>query len=47
MIVVVVAAAYLTGFVGVEILSRQSGLDREVSRKLVHVTAGLSAAPCP
>ena len=47
MILVAVVAAYLAGFGAVEILSRRLGLDPEVSRKLVHLSAGLSAAALP
>ena len=47
MTLVAVTAAYLAGFGGVELLSRRLGLDPEVSRKLVHLCAGLSAAALP
>lgn len=47
MIVVEVAAAYLALFAGIEVLARRSGLDHELSRKLVHLAAGLSAAALP
>jgi phytol kinase len=46
-IIVAVAAAYLAAFGGVELVSRRLGLDPELSRKLVHLSSGLSAAALP
>jgi dolichol kinase len=42
-----VAALFAGFFAGVEIVSRRRGLDRELTRKLVHLVAGLAAAALP
>ena len=47
MIVLAVAAAFAGFFAGVEVVSRRLHLDHEVTRKLVHLTAGLAAAALP